>query len=118
MKRRDFITLLGGAVAWPVAASAQEKGRIYRLGSLFGAPRGAPFHIAFFEGLQRFGFIEGQNLVADPDGYGLRAEQLADHASEVVSKAELTSSFAPGMQPFTPHSRRRKLFRFLRQRTT
>jgi putative tryptophan/tyrosine transport system substrate-binding protein len=84
MKRRDFITLLGGAVAWPVAASAQEKGRIYRLGSLFGAPRGAPFHIAFFEGLQRFGFIEGQNLVADPDGYGLRAEQLADHASEVV----------------------------------
>jgi putative ABC transport system substrate-binding protein len=37
-----------------------------------------------FDGLQRHGFVEGQNLLADPRGYGLRAEQLADHASEIV----------------------------------
>jgi len=84
MRRREFIALFGGVALWPLAARAQEPSRIYRLGSLFGAPRGAPLHIAFFEGLRRFGFIEGQNLVADPHGYGLRAEQLADHASEVA----------------------------------
>jgi len=34
--------------------------------------------------LRRYGFVEGQNLLADPNGYGLRVEQLADHASEIV----------------------------------
>ena len=34
--------------------------------------------------MRRYGFVEGQNLLADPNGYGLRVEQLADHASEIV----------------------------------
>jgi putative ABC transport system substrate-binding protein len=59
MKRRDFITLLGGATAWPLAARAQEAGRIYGLGVLTLTPASAPWWVAFFDELQRAGFIEG-----------------------------------------------------------
>jgi hypothetical protein len=75
MRRRDFISLFGGAFSWPLAASAQEPGRIYRLGSLQFSLRSAPWHAAFFDASQRQGYIEGQNLVGDPNGYGLRIDQ-------------------------------------------
>ena len=39
---------------------------------------------AFFETLRRHGFVEGQNLLDDPDGYGLRADQFAEHAAKIV----------------------------------
>ena len=85
MKRRDFITLLGGAAAaWPLAARAQEPGRIYRLGAVFASPREAPHHVAFFAELRRLGFIEGQNLAVDERGYGLRVEQMDEHAAELA----------------------------------
>ena len=85
MKRREFITLLGGAAAaLPLAARAQEPGRTYRLGSLHLSQRDAPHHVAFFQELRRLGFIEGQNLAVDAGGYGLRIEQLAEHAAELV----------------------------------
>jgi putative ABC transport system substrate-binding protein len=85
MRRRDFITLLGGAaVAKPFAARAQEPSRIYRLGSLFGSQRTAPYHVAIFEALRQNGFVDGQNLLTDPHGYGLRVDQVAAHAVEVV----------------------------------
>jgi putative tryptophan/tyrosine transport system substrate-binding protein len=84
MKRRAFITMLGGAAAWPLAARGQEPGRIYRLGAVHSSPRDAPHHIAFFDELRRLGFIEGQNLVGDQAGYGLTAEQFEQHAVEVV----------------------------------
>src|SRR5262249_44894060 len=61
VRRREFITLLGGtAIAWPVAARAQEPGRIYRLGGVHASPRDAPYHVALFGELRRLGFIEGQ----------------------------------------------------------
>jgi putative tryptophan/tyrosine transport system substrate-binding protein len=87
MRRREFISLLGGAaVAWPLAARAQEPGRIYRLGILFQGPRRLATNDAFFEGMRRYGFIEGQNLLDDPNGYELRTEQFAGHASEIVKQ--------------------------------
>jgi putative tryptophan/tyrosine transport system substrate-binding protein len=87
MRRREFISLLGGAaVAWPLAARAQEPDRIYRFGSLLEGPRGAPVFVAFFEGLRQYGFVEDQNLLSDPNGYGLRTEQFAAHASEIVKQ--------------------------------
>jgi putative tryptophan/tyrosine transport system substrate-binding protein len=84
MRRREFIAALGGTAVWPIMAVAQEPGRTYRLGSLQFSPRGAPWHAAFFEALRRQGFVEGQNLLGDPNGYSLRVDHLAAHASELV----------------------------------
>ena len=88
MRRREFISLLGGAaVAWPLAARAQEPGRIYRLGILFEGPRRTnPPFVAFFEEMRQYGFIDGQNLLDDPNGYELRPGQFAGHASEIVKQ--------------------------------
>ena len=55
---------LASARSW-----AQERGRIYHLGSLFSAPRDAPHQIVLLEGLRRSGFMEGQNLSVDWRGY-------------------------------------------------
>jgi putative ABC transport system substrate-binding protein len=86
MRRRDFIILIGFGVAWPRAARAQEPGRVYRLGILFLGPRRLATNDAFFEGMRRYGFVEGQNLLDDPNGYELRTEQFAGHASEIVKQ--------------------------------
>jgi len=69
IKRRDFITLSGGAaaaacsVAWPLAARAQQPARMARVGYLGLAPtaRMQPFD-AFREGLRDLGYVEGRNL--------------------------------------------------------
>jgi len=87
LRRRELILGAGAAVAWPLAAGAQQSGRVYRLGCLFAAPRDAPHHVALREELRAAGFIEGKNLWTDRDGYGLRAEQFDKHAAKLV-KAE------------------------------
>ena len=65
MKRREFITLLGGAVAaWPVAARGQQGDRLRRIGILepiAGESADAASFDAFRQGLREFGFVEGQN---------------------------------------------------------
>jgi ABC-type uncharacterized transport system substrate-binding protein len=66
MKRREFLALIGGVAAWPLAAHAQQSGKIYRIG-VFGST-GAVMVAAyqgFVDELRRAGFIEGQNLSID-----------------------------------------------------
>src|SRR6516162_3682345 len=63
MRRRDFITLIGGAGAWSFAARAQEPDRIYRIALVLPVGRDEPAILAFLDELRIQGFIEGKNLV-------------------------------------------------------
>ena len=72
MKRREFITLLGGAaVAWPLAARAQQGERVLLLAAIMGGrnadtdPEGRAWFAAFRQGLQELGWVEGRNFRAD-----------------------------------------------------
>jgi putative tryptophan/tyrosine transport system substrate-binding protein len=86
MNRRRLIALLGGAsLASPLQTRGQQPGRTYRIGGLYSSPREAPQHIALFGELRRLGFIEGQNLIIDPHGFGLRSEQFLQAAVELVN---------------------------------
>ena len=85
MRRREFIALIGSvATAWPLAARAQEPGRTYRLGDLHLSPRNASYNVALFDAVKPDGFMDGKNLVVDDRGFGLRIDELADHASAIV----------------------------------
>jgi putative ABC transport system substrate-binding protein len=67
MRRREFITLVGGAAAWPLAALAQGAGKVYRVGCLFfaGSATFAPYQEAFISTLHDLGYVAGQNIVYD-----------------------------------------------------
>jgi len=86
MKRRDFITFVGGAVlALPPAALAQEAGRTYRLGCLSPFTRDNLFNVLFFDKLRRRGFIEGQNLTIDYRAFTLHLDLISQYAAELVT---------------------------------
>ena len=88
MKRRELVLGLGYVLAtWRTAAraSAQQPGRVYRVGSLFSAPRDAPHHLALQAKLWRAGFVEGENLSIDEFGFQLSGAQFDRHAAELVS---------------------------------
>jgi putative ABC transport system substrate-binding protein len=87
MRRRDLITLLGGAAAaWPIAARAQQPGptvRQARIGILAASPPTPAMLNAFREGMRERGYIEGQNLSIDVR-WGT-VEQISALAAELVS---------------------------------
>ncbi len=88
MKRRDFVTLLvGAAVGWPFVASAQQAGKVYRIGILETRPaaQNADNFNALRKGLRDLGYVEGQNLVIEYRSSEGRAERFPDLASELVS---------------------------------
>src|ERR1700741_4145514 len=65
MKRREFITLLGGAAAWPLAARAQQS-KVRRIGGLLlGNADAESFRTELRDGLRKLGYVEGQNINFD-----------------------------------------------------
>lgn len=90
MRRRDFITLLGGAalfVSWPFAVGGQEAGRTYRLGFLTPTPRRAPPVLAFLDELHLNGFVEGENLIVIPGGFEATDDRLAERTAALINAA-------------------------------
>ena len=84
MRRREFITLLGGAAAgWPFAASAQQATRVYRLGLLSPTSGPTPNHKALDDALTALGYREGQNLVVERR-YSAGNDRLPILAAELV----------------------------------
>ena len=91
MKRREFITLLGGAAAWPLAASAQQSDRMRRIGILLPATADdAEFQArvgAFLQALALLGWTIGRNVRIDTRWAGGNAAEIRRHAAELAALA-------------------------------
>lgn len=85
--RRAALWLAAGGLLVPVAAWCQEAGRTYRLGYLGFQPRGNTSYVALLKGLAPAGFVEGRNLTADPQGFGVTPERLAEVAKALAASA-------------------------------
>jgi putative ABC transport system substrate-binding protein len=86
MKRREFILLAGGAVAgWPLAALAQQAGKLYRIGFLWESPGAFPERIeAFRQGLRDLGYVEGQDIAIEYRWAEGKPERIRELAEELV----------------------------------
>jgi putative ABC transport system substrate-binding protein len=113
VNRRQFIPLLGGAAAWPLAARAQQSDRMRRVGVLINEPW--PPLDSLKEGLQRLGYIEGKNLQFEfrfAEGHAERYPTLADdlvslQVDVIVSSAtpaSLAAKNATSTIPIIMHS--------------
>jgi putative ABC transport system substrate-binding protein len=92
MRRRDFVTALGTAAMWPLAARAQQPAKMKRIAYVHSAGNvsrisasGEPFYRAFFEELSRLGYVEGQNLGVERYSGDGRTERYAELARDVVN---------------------------------
>jgi ABC-type uncharacterized transport system substrate-binding protein len=89
VKRREFITLLGGATAWPFAAQAQQPSQMRRIGMLTGFtsddPGGQARLTAFAQGLQQSGWTVGRNVRIEARWGAGDAERYRRYAAELVA---------------------------------
>ena len=93
MKRREFITLLGGAAAaWPLAARAQQTKKIYRVGFLWDGPTVFPDALeAFRQGLRDLGYVEGRTLIVEYRWAEGKPEKIREMADELVAYPSMRS---------------------------
>jgi putative tryptophan/tyrosine transport system substrate-binding protein len=108
MRRREFITLVGGAVAWPLTARAQQGERMRRVGVLLAAAADDPEYqarvVAFRQSLQQLGWADSSNVqvdirwATDSGSLGKHAAELAALAPDVIVAATGTATVAPLLQ--------------------
>src|SRR6266481_9481460 len=89
VKRREFITLLGGAAAaWPLAARAQQRNRVRRIGILMAYPKGDPELTmrlqAFRQELAKLGWTEGVNVQLDERWTADDMDRVRSEAASLV----------------------------------
>jgi putative ABC transport system substrate-binding protein len=96
VKRRDFITLLGGAAAWPLAARAQQP-RMPVIGFMHTASADRFPHVvaAFSKGLKEAGYVDGQNTLLSRDLAPKRLELLHDLVPQATAFAMLVNPNSP-----------------------
>jgi putative ABC transport system substrate-binding protein len=112
LKRREFITLLGGAtVAWPLAAHAQQSERMKRIGVLMASDKSDPLGQARFtalrEGLAELGWIEGGNLRIVDRWSGASTDRMQAYAAELVGLAPdvIVGNSSPVLSALRPQTR-------------
>src|SRR5262245_42863158 len=110
MRRREFITILGGAAAmWPLAVRAQQSDRVQRIGVLLASTADDPEYqariAAFLQGLQQLGWINGRNVHVDTrwattklDDIRRQAAELAALTPDVILAGTGTVTVAPLLQ--------------------
>jgi putative tryptophan/tyrosine transport system substrate-binding protein len=87
MKRREFITLLGGAAAaWPLPLRAQQRAALPAIGILIGGPTGTYASAAFHEGLNQAGYVEGRNVAIEYHWADSRYDRLPALAADFVRR--------------------------------
>src|SRR5262249_34810794 len=88
MRRREFITLLGGAAAgWPLAARAQPMPKMLRVGSVgVSNPRSGGLWAPIEQGLRELGYVEGQNLAIEYINLNGRIDGIGDAMQELVRR--------------------------------
>ena len=110
IQRRDFITLLGGAAAWPLAARAQQGERMRRIGALMNVtsddPESSLRVAAFSQGLQELGWSVGRNVRIDWRWAGADRERARTYAAEWVALApEVVLTAGLGVRPMLQATR-------------
>jgi putative tryptophan/tyrosine transport system substrate-binding protein len=112
VKRREFITLLGGAAAWPLAARAQQGERVRRIGVLMHTTADEPASqariAALQQGLQEAGWSVGRNLRIDTRWSGGDAARLRKDAADLVALSPdvIVSGVGPTTQALQQASRK------------
>jgi len=84
MKRRAFITLLGGAAVWPLAARAQQSSKLWRIGFLSAVSRELSSHAALEQGMHELGYVEGKDFVLEWRSVEGKYERFPEIIGELV----------------------------------
>ena len=111
MRRREFITVLGGAATWPLAGHAQQPERVRRVGVLIAFPENDPVAqasvTAFAQALGRFGWVEGKNIRIDYRFAAGDPTLFKTYAAELVglSPDAILASTAPAVAALRQQTR-------------